>query len=184
MTSRGPRLVTVIALVALALVAPAPHAMAADIPPCSSDPGFSMLDFWVGSWDVFENVKDGAKVGANRIQKIQDGCAVTEDWTDIQGGTGHSLFYYLPSTKTWKQVWVTPQALASGGLKEKQLVERLPDGGLRFQGTLLRKNGGSYLDRTTLTPKSADEVLQKIEISLDGGKEWKTTFDAVYRRVK
>ena len=140
-----------------------------------------MLDFWVGDWDVFEKE---AKVGSNRIQKIMDGCAVTEDWTDAEGGRGHSLFYYLPATKTWKQVWVTPQALGSGGIKEKQLIERLPDGALRFQGVLPRKSGGTYLDRTTLTPKGPDQVLQKIEISLDGGETWKPTFDAVYRRVK
>jgi hypothetical protein len=43
-------------------------------------------------------------------------------------------------------------------------------------------DGSRYLDRTTLTPRGSGEVHQLIEVSLDGGREWKTTFDARYIR--
>ena len=94
------------------------------------------------------------------------------------------IFFEKPSEATWKQVWVTDQALGRGGTKEKTLVERLPDGGLRFQGEVTLRDGLTYLDRTTLTPMGPDEVRQLIEISQDGGKEWLTTFDGQYLRRK
>ncbi len=150
-------------------------------PPCSSDSTFSWLDFWLGDWNVYSGEQ---LVGSNHIEKILEGCAVTEDWTSARGSHGQSLFYYLPATRTWKQVWVTESALLPGGVKEKQLVERQADGGLRFQGEISRSDTTSYLDRTTLSPISADSVRQLIEISTNEGSTWKTTFDAIYVRKK
>lgn len=147
--------------------------------PCASESAFALLDFWLGHWDVFA---DGQRIGENRIEKILDGCAVTEDWTDARGPRGHSLFYFQPATRTWKQVWVTDQALGQGGLKEKELIAHLPDGGVRFQGSIALTSGESYLDRTTLTPVGSGEVRQVIEISTDGGESWQTTFDGRYVR--
>ena len=149
------------------------------VPSCNAHPGFAWLDFWLGSWDVY--IQDN-QVGSNEIQKILDGCAITEHWTDARGRRGYSLFYFQPVRQTWKQVWVTDQALGRGGLKEKALIARFPDGGVRFQGEIPVAEGGSYLDRTTLTPVTADEVRQVIEVSTDGGATWRVTFDARYRR--
>lgn len=151
------------------------------MPPCTSQPAFSWLDFWVGEWDVFVG---GKKVGRNRIERILDGCAVSEDWTDANGRQGRSLFYVDTATRTWKQVWVTDRALARGGVKEKALIERGPDGSLRFQGEIRLEGSGSYLDRTTLTPAGPDRVRQVIEVSTDRGQSWTTTFDGRYVRRK
>jgi hypothetical protein len=123
---------------------------------------------------------DDTRVGTNRIEKVLDGCAVVERWTGTGGGEGRSLFWYVPATDTWKQVWVTARAAAPGGVKEKALVEDLPDGGLRFQGEIPLPGGGSYLDRTTLTPLAEGRVRQVIETSSDGGRSWETRFDAEY----
>lgn len=146
-------------------------------PSCAETEEMHALDFWLGEWDVF--VGDQL-VGTNRIEPILDRCAVMEHWTDAGGNEGKSLFYYLPSEETWKQVWVTERALAPGGLKEKTLVETFENGGTRFQGTIVLPEGRSYLDRTTLTPIDGDRVRQVIEISTDGGKHWESRFDAVY----
>lgn len=151
----------------------------AQAPPCMTDSAFAWLDFWLGTWDVFVQ---GNQVGENRIEKILDGCAITEDWTDARGQRGHSLFFFQPVHRTWKQVWVTERALGRGGLKEKQLIERHPGGSVRFQGEIPVADGGTYLDRTTLTPIGPDEVRQHIEISTDNGITWQTTFDARYIR--
>lgn len=157
---------------------PAPNP-APDPITCATHPDFRLLDFWIGEWDVYVGE---AKVGENRIAKILDGCAITEEWTAGNGGRGHSLFYYHPHEKAWKQVWVTTRALGRGGLKEKTLIERTEGGGVRFQGEMLPVDGKGYLDRTTLTPVGADEVRQLIEISTNGGASWHATFDARYRR--
>jgi hypothetical protein len=76
--------------------------------------------------------------------------------------------------KQWKQVWVTD----AGPIKEKELIEETKDGGVRFQGEILDRDGKSHLDRTTLTPRPGKKVHQVIEISRDAGKTWETVFDA------
>lgn len=146
-------------------------------PACADVPGFAALDFWVGEWDV---LVEQEKVGENTIEKVLDGCAVTELWRAGGGGEGRSLFYYTPATDTWKQVWVTGRAAAPGGVKEKILIARYDGGGVRFQGEIPLPDGGAYLDRTTLTPLEGGRVRQHIEVSTDGGESWRTTFDAVY----
>ena len=149
------------------------------ISPCDEDPGFAKLDFWLGDWNVFVG---NELAGTNRIVKVLAGCAIEEHWTGAGGSRGQSLFYYLPATQQWKQVWVTENALRPGGIKEKSLVAEFEDGGLRFQGLITLPSGGSYLDRTTLTPLPDGSVRQQIGVSEDDGATWRSTFDAVYRR--
>jgi hypothetical protein len=77
---------------------------------------------------------------------------------------------------------VTDDAGQVGGTKEKHLIARLPDGGVRFQGELPLPDGRLVLDRTTLTPIRPGEVRQLIETSRDGGTTWRAGFDARYRK--
>ena len=151
----------------------------AEAPACGADPAFARLDFWVGDWEVF--VGDW-KVGDDLVEKVQSGCAITEQWRATDGSAGQSLFYVDPASRRWHQVWVTGRALAPGGVKEKRLVETTTDGGLRFQGQVRDTAGNAWLDRTTLSPLPGGGVRQRIEMSTDEGVNWKTTFDAVYRR--
>lgn len=161
-----------------AFAAPGPTQQAPP-PACSEVDAYQQLDFWVGEWEVFVGDQ---KVGTNIIEKVLDGCAVMEHWTDAEGGQGKSLFYFNPREDTWKQVWVTEQAAALGGTKEKTLIEHLDNGAVRFQGELLTTDGRKILDRTTLTPLEDGSVRQRIEWSDDGGATWNSGFDAVYRR--
>ena len=185
MKSKLP-LVLAIALPAAAMM-PAPPAAAQDEPAatkpptCREAPGFRRLDFWVGRWDVFD-AASGKKVGENVIESVLKGCAVLENWTGGDGSEGKSWFYHLPTTGVWKQVWVTEMAARRGGVKEKQLVADYPGPGVRFRGRIALKDGGSYLDQTTLEPLDDGRVRQVIEISTDGGRNWQTIFDALYQR--
>jgi hypothetical protein len=150
-------------------------------PPCNAESGFHALDFWIGTWRV---TVGGRYDGTDVVTKILDGCAVTEDWRDVGGGRGKSLFYYDPFAKDWTQVWVTDQATGRGGLKVKRLIAVYPDRGTRFQGVLPGPPGSRIvLDRTTLRPLPDKTVHQVIEISLDGGTTWKQTYDAIYKRT-
>lgn len=173
--------VTPLRAAARALGPRAASAQQAPPQPCAEVEGFQLLDFWVGEWTV--HVGD-QQVGTNRIEKVLDGCAVTEDWTDARGGRGRSLFYFVPALEEWRQVWVTARATAPGGVKEKRLVEHLEDGSVRFQGEVPHADGTSHLDRTTLTPLTGGRVRQLIEVSGDGGATWRATFDAEYRPVR
>src|SRR5206468_3614938 len=92
--------------------------------PCEQDPAYRKLDFWVGSWDVFDN-QNGTKGGTDVVEKTLDSCAIVENWHELSpdGADGKSLFYYQKATQQWKQVWVT----AVGPIKEKKLVEEFKD---------------------------------------------------------
>ena len=169
---------TILVGAAIALTQPAAAQTSAPvIPKCLDDSSYHLLDFWLGSWNVVDSSK--TVVGHNVIERIVGGCAITETWTE-PGGEGRSLFYFVPATKRWKQVWVTPQSLYPGGMKEKQFVGITPDGGVRFQGEYLGPRGALILDRTTLTPLGDHRVRQLIELSRDGGHSWKSAFDAMY----
>lgn len=142
---------------------------------------FHRLDFWVGDWEVRS---EGRTVGRNRVEKVLGGCAVTEHWRSAGGGVGRSLFYVVPAEGMWKQVWVTSNATGPGGVKEKRLLDGYDGPGVRFQGRVLLPEGGSYLDRTTLSPRDGGRVRQVIETSSDGGASWRVRFDAVYLPVE
>ena len=120
---------------------------------CDRDPNYHKLDFWLGNWDVFD-IKSGTKDGTNRIEKTLKGCAIIENWTEPDGSKGKSSLYVQRATGQWKQVWVED----SGGMKEKSLQGTYSGPGVRFQGEILHKNGGSHLDRTTLQETSGGGV--------------------------
>lgn len=137
---------------------------------CRLSPRMHALDFWLGQWDVLQ---EGKLVGRNTVESTLDGCAVLEHWRDVQGGEGTSLFYYDQRSDVWKQVWITDRALEAGGTKEKvEQKEYTSAGRIRFQG----------MDRTTLDWLQDGTVRQLIERPIDGGKTWRTTFDAIYQR--
>jgi hypothetical protein len=168
-------------IIAVAALLNAASVIAQDQPPaCADDEHYAVLDFWVGEWEV--RTAEGQLQGTNRIEKVLNGCAVMEHWTGAGGGAGKSWFYYNNRTGEWRQIWMTSQATAFGGTKEKRLIAIFADGGTRFQGEIPLRDGGVVLDRTTLTPLDDGRVRQVIEISRDGGSTWSTTFDAFYVR--
>ncbi|NIT57348.1 MAG: hypothetical protein GWN00_14280 [Aliifodinibius sp.] len=148
--------------------------------PCDELSAYQKLNFWLGKWHVYDS--SGTNIGENHIEKILNGCAILEHWKSAKGSQGKSLFYVDNQLQTWKQVWVTENATAPWGTKEKQLIEELEDGGVRFQGEIHLSDGKSVLDRTTLTPVKDGRVRQVIEHSTDEGKTWKLSFDAFYVR--
>ncbi|MEO8526434.1 MAG: hypothetical protein ABI460_17040 [Caldimonas sp.] len=177
----GAQRIAAAAVIALSSLA-ANAATAANQPlACSDEAALAQLDFWVGDWEVCVG---GQRAGRDRVVRILDGCAITESWTGSDGSRGESLFYYSPSEKQWRQVWVTDQALRPGGLKEKHLIARSADGGTRFQGEIALPDGRRILDRTTLRPAANGSVSQRIEISRDGGESWTMSFDATYHRAR
>ncbi len=146
---------------------------------CADHPKGGALDFWVGAWRVTS--PDGSvPYGSNVIEKALGGCAIFEHWTNARGGEGKSLFSFNARSGDWEQLWVTTDTARPGGLKHKKLIETFADGGVRFQGTYEGNKDNMIVDRTTLTPTEDGTVRQLIEISLDGGETWRTTFDAIY----
>lgn len=150
-------------------------AVSAPVPTPASSSGHHELDFWLGEWRVFAA---GKLDGTDRIEKALDGAVVMEHWRDVGGHEGKSWFYFYRPEQRWKQVWVTD----TGGVKEKVCVAVFPGGGTRFRGTIPLRDGRTLLDQTSLTPRRDGTVRQVIEQSLDEGRTWTTTFDAIYHR--
>lgn len=166
--------------VALSLIAISGPAVADDTPPCRATSEAKALDFWVGDFDVVLNTEERPAAGANHIERVLGGCAIIENWTGASGYQGKSLFTFDARANTWSQVWVTGDTSKPWGLKVKHMTGIAEDGSVFFQSTQTTGDGGSYLDRTTLTPMADGVFRQLIEISRDGGETWQATFDALY----
>ena len=166
-------------LLALAILN-VPIAAADEIARCRDIEAAHAIDFWIGDWDVADG--EGATQGTNRIRSILDGCAIIEEWTGASGFKGRSLFYFDSWLSQWRQVWITAVPQRPGSFKEKRMIERLTDGGVRFQGEIMVSPEHYVLDRTTLRPLPDGRVHQHIEWSNDDGKNWQTSFEGYYSR--
>jgi len=148
-------------------------------PPQSNDkpekPELRQFDFWVGTWDVYS--PSGQKVGTNRIEKLERGYLLLENWASVGNSTGKSMNYYDASEKKWKQLWVD-----AGGdiIKTAGRFER---GAMRLRGEHIFKTGKKRPFKLTFTPNADGSVRQLCEESTDGGKTFKTWFDGKYVRA-
>lgn len=150
--------------------------MRAVLRPCLTRKESRLFDFWVGEWDV-KNAQ-GQPAGQSSVQRLLEGCALYENWTDMQGGGGKSLNSYNTDTKQWQQFW-TDQYGRVTEYRESEWV----NGSLRFSAKQIMPQGPALL-HMTFTPVSADVVRQFGEMSVDGGKTWTPTFDLYYYRKK
>src|SRR5688500_16801177 len=79
-------------------------------PPCTT-PDHRQFDFWIGHWDV--KTPNGQVAGRNRIEPIEGGCGLQENWTSAgpTPSAGRSINAFSPGDKKWHQIW-----LGSGGM--------------------------------------------------------------------
>ena len=143
--------------------------------PCEHAEEFRQFDFWIGEWVVSSG---GAVAGENRIERLERGCLLMENWTSAGGGSGKSMNFYDPENKTWNQIWVDASGsniFASGSLR---------DGVMHFEGKHHYLGAPSQLYRMSFTPRPDGTVRQFIEQSQDEGKTWYVWFDGIYERKK
>jgi tetratricopeptide (TPR) repeat protein len=150
--------------------------MRAVLRPCLTRDESRRFDFWVGEWEV-KNAQ-GQPAGQSSVQRLLEGCALYENWTDLQGGGGKSLNSYNTDVKQWQQFW-TDQYGRVTEYRESEWI----DGSLRFTAKQIMPQGPALL-HMTFTPVKPDVVRQFGEMSLDGGKTWTPTFDLYYYRKK
>lgn len=152
---------------------------AQDAPPppfCENNAEFQQWDFWLGTWDVFDNAS-GKLGGVNRIEKVESGCLIMEHWTSDDGGTGRSINYYNAVTKKWRQVWVANGYSIdyTGGLNDAgQMVLTGEIHGYRA--------GKSAPFRGTWTPNEDGTVRQFFEQYSAEKDVWNVWFDGKYVR--
>lgn len=145
-------------------------------PADSRDDVRRQFDFWVGDWEVRD--ASGTKLGENRIEKLQDGFVIQENWTDGTGATGMSINYVDPRDGKWKQVWMDARGWSTHKSGE------FKDGAMRLIGESCLRDGRKNPIRATWTPLPDGRVRQYIESSSDNGQTWKAGFDGYYSRKK
>ncbi len=133
------------------------------------------FDFWVGDWTV-TNQANGKLAGHNRIELMQAGRVLMENYTTPGAYTGMSINAYDAGTKRWHQCWMDNQ----GGVLD--LYGECVEGKMVLAGETVQAGGARQLERITWTPNSDGTVRQHWEQSADGGKTWTTAFDGLYRR--
>ena len=139
---------------------------------------YEAFDFWLGEWNVFDK-HGGALVGKSRVAKINNGCAVREDWLPLQGRPGGNLNAPDLITGRWHQYWTD----SSGGRVD--LEGGLYHGAMVVAGPWQRVNGTSQnaMLRISYTRLDADSVRQIAEFSNDEGLTWEVSFDYLYLRA-
>lgn len=145
-------------------------------PPACERPEHRDFDFWLGEWDV--TLPNGNKAGTNRIQSINAGCALREEWTGTSGFTGTSLNAFDASSGRWHQTWIGSDGillLLDGGLR---------DAVMELSGVTTGAGGAKTLHRIRWTPLGGTPatVRQLWESSIDDGKRWVVAFDGTYRK--
>jgi hypothetical protein len=136
------------------------------------------FDFWVGTWNVFPNVKGAQQVATSLIESLYSGCGIRENWMPLNGSNGGSMNAYSQVTGQWEQFWVDSGGSAvhfSGGLNGKSMV---------IQGLWPAPGHANQLSRITYTPLKKGRVEQLGEISNDGGANWSKSFDFIYKPAK
>ena len=140
---------------------------------CSA-PQLRQFDFLIGDWEV-SDVR-GQRLGANRIERVLDGCALYETWIGVNGSRGHGFHAWDPSDNKWHQSWFDNNGTIlniSGGIINGEMV---------MEGERQLADGTRQLERITWTPNADGTIRQLWQSSRDHGMRWTVTFDVLYRR--
>jgi hypothetical protein len=140
--------------------------------PCAA-PEFRQFDFWVGEWTV-NRTDTGVYAGANRIERILEGCVLHERWVGAKGFAGQSFNVFDVTRKVWHQTWVDQTGsllVLEGGLRNGNMV---------LEGEGRQADGTSIRNRIAWTPLPGGKVRQRWDATTDGGKSWSVVFDGIY----
>ncbi|XLS30321.1 hypothetical protein ACJD0Z_05695 [Flavobacteriaceae bacterium M23B6Z8] len=132
------------------------------------------FDFWEGNWETY--TPDGKLAGTNRLEKIQNGCVLRENWKSAKGSyTGTSYNFYNTADGQWEQLWIDNQGQhlhLKGNLEGENMV--------LSSAPIPQTDGSLVINRITWTPLENGTVRQHWETKKDDG-EWITAFDGVYK---
>lgn len=144
--------------------------------PCEAAPLID-FDFWVGEWVAVDS-NTGVVQGIDRIEKINNGCSLFQDWSQMTDRfrTAGAPYRYagvsfnsVMSDGRWQQVWVGNGGgtiIVAGGLNEEGTM-------VLTSGELTASNGTSY-DRTWYWDPMEDGTIHSWgeNRTLDGDGTW------------
>jgi hypothetical protein len=182
MIPRGPAALLLALAALVGTVRPVPAAPDTSPPPSPcSGPEWKQLDFWVGEWDASWPASPGTPAGrgANRIEKILGGCAVSENFTaaGLAPLVGKSWSTFDARTKTWRQTWVDNQAGYFDFVGDFSHADEK-----MFAMDAIGRNGKAVTLRMVFFHVAADAFDWRWERSADGGKTWTVLWSIHYTR--
>jgi len=145
--------------------------------PCAFTPESRQFDFWIGDWEVHDNQRGHAVVGASHVDLILGECVIFENWSGGFGGHGKSLNAWNRACGCWQQSW----------MDDAGTVTLYSDGHLVNDAMVLvadkdRPAAQGGMRRLSFFKLGKDRVRQLAESSTDGGRTWSTTYDFDYIR--
>ena len=143
--------------------------------PCSTAI-YKQFDFWVGNWNVYNS--KNKLIGKNKIVKMNNACAIQENWSSMVGASkGTSYNYYNATDKKWHQVWVDNAGgslVLKGNYKNNKMV---------LKSTLITGKKGAYYNQITWFKNSDGTVTQLWELLDKQHTAFNEIFRGTYKKI-
>ena len=139
---------------------------------CCSEP-HKQFNFWIGNWDVYDTT--GKKVGENRIEVIEGGCGLRENWKS-NTQTGTSTNYFDPTDNTWNQLWIdnTGTILSLKGA--------FNNGKMELKSAMMQGKKVAYYYNVITWEKNKDGTVTQIwDVRENTGKLVTRVFKGIYK---
>ena len=141
---------------------------------CSSAP-HRQFDFVIGNWLVRDS--SAQAIGTVTLSKEYGGCVVIEKWRGVaNSGEGLGVAGYEPARGTWHRDFIDHDGFVlavDGQLEGAAMVmtgkDYTPD--------------GARLHRVTWAPRENGSVIERWEMSIDGGRSWQVRFYGALERI-
>jgi hypothetical protein len=131
------------------------------------------FDFMIGSWNVHQGEGNGAQGTVTFSKDLRD-CLVEEVTTGPGNYEGWSFNTFDPFTQKWHRTY-----LDTDGTRLR-LTGGLVNGAMVLRGS---KQGTMNVEvRVSWIPGGVDRVVQRWEVSRDGGADWTNARELVYTR--
>lgn len=159
---------------------PVPPPAATQPPPnlgCPA-PEYQQFRFWIGEWAV-TTTQGGNAAGDSKIELLDAGCVIFENWTGRRGVTGHSLNVYDQADAKWHQTWIDAtgdQVHYVGAWTGTKMEFRADD--------ISTPDKKRAIMTMTFEPRPDGTVRQSGTLSTDGGKTFAPSFDLIYTKKK
>lgn len=135
------------------------------------------FDFWLGDWTVKD--KEGKIIGTNNIVKMQNGCALQENWiASNKTNTGTSYNFFDSTDSTWNQVWISNTGYI---LRLKGNLN--PDGAMVLKSNLIESSKGNYYNQITWSKNEDGSVTQLWVILNEKNEIIRTDFEGIYHKT-
>ncbi len=133
------------------------------VEPCKLRSRRHQMDFWIGEWTVTNPA--GKLIGTEKIEAVEEGCAIRELFSGNPAGSGQSLTFYDRLTGYWRQVWMDPSG------QRQDFYGELTDLSMGFV-QITYSGGLKTILTASLAPLPDGTVRQTAQRSTDDGATW------------